>query len=228
MQLLLFTSGITSSLLFGLYIFQTAQLAHSLTLPQGQGCCLKPLRAPGEKRQQTTTRLLVLRLNNSNYENQNPVDANGDEGDDVNADADENNSPYKRRSLAWTNRYRRLIPYESARARAMGLGLRSKAEWDEYQENGESFEHGPYLPARPDLMYPDEWVSWDDFLGIMRPYEEARLMVRTLGIQTSDEYQQFVNNDKKRAEGLRIPAKPHIFYRNKGWTTFEDFFGSFD
>ena len=77
-------------------------------------------------------------------------------------------------------------------------------------------------------MYPDDWVSWDEFLGIMRPYEEARDLVRTLGIQNFEEYELFVSVDTKRAEGLRIPAKPHIVYKDNGWTTFEDFFGSFD
>ena len=77
-------------------------------------------------------------------------------------------------------------------------------------------------------MYPDDWVSWEEFLGVMRPYDQARDLVRTLGIQNFDEYEYFVRNDKKRAEGLRIPAKPHIVYRDKGWTTFEDFFGVFD
>ena len=148
---------------------------------------------------------------------------NEEEEEDVSS-----NNPYQNRSLTWTNRYRRLIPYESARARAMSLGLRSKAEWDEYQVDRESCEHGPYLPNKPDLMYPNEWVSWEEFLGIMRPYEEARGLVRTLGIQNWDAYQDFVRSDKKRAEGLRIPAKPHIFYRDKGWTSFEDFFGCFD
>ena len=144
------------------------------------------------------------------------------------AEDKENGSPYRRRSLAWTNRYRTLIPYEAARARAFSLGLRSKTEWDEYQEEGKSYEHGPYLPTRPDLMYPDDWVSWDDFLGIMRPYEEARDLVRTLGIQNFEEYEHFVSADRKRAEGLRIPAKPHIVYKEKGWISFEAFFGSFD
>lgn len=143
-------------------------------------------------------------------------------------DENENASPYKRRSLAWKNRYRKLIPYDDARARAISIGLRSKTERDDYQESGEARQHGPYLPPGPDLMYPGDWVSSDEFLGIVRPYDDARNLIRTLGIQTFEEYELFIRNDKKRAEGLRIPAKPHIVYRNKGWTSFEDFFGCFD
>ena len=32
-----------------------------------------------------------------------------------------------------------------------------------------------------------------------------------------DEYITFVKADIKRAESLRIPAKPEIVYREKGW-----------
>jgi hypothetical protein len=71
------------------------------------------------------------------------------------------------RSLAWTNKYRKLLPYEYARAEAMNLGLRCREEWDEYLADGE-FCHGPYLPSRPDEMYKEDWVSWEDFLGIAR------------------------------------------------------------
>lgn len=156
-------------------------------------------------------------------------DGNKDEGRGENSDEEEEetNLPYASRSLAWTNRYRKLIPYESARACAMSLGLRSKAEWDEYQGSGECHEHGAYLPNRPDLMYADDWVGWDDFLGIMRPYNEARDLVHTLRLHNFDEYERFILADKSRAEGLRIPAKPHIVYRDKGWVSFEEFFWIF-
>jgi hypothetical protein len=38
-----------------------------------------------------------------------------------------------------------------------------------------------------------------------------------------EEYRQFVKADTKRAEGLRIPAKPDIVYRSTGWDE-DDFF----
>ena len=127
--------------------------------------------------------------------------------------------------MAWTNRYRRLIPYEVARQRAMSLGLRSKQEWDEYIEFEGNKEHGPYLPTRPEEMYPDDFEGWDDFLGCMRPYEETRQMVQcVLGLKSMQDYRKFVSTDSKRAEGLRIPAKPDIVYKDSGWIDDDHFF----
>lgn len=147
--------------------------------------------------------------------------------DDDEEDEGLHKTGYRRRSAAWARRYRKLIPYTDARARAMTLGISSEAEWEmEWDEI--SRLHGPYLPLIPDEMYGDDFVSWDDFLGVMRPYQEAKVLLRTLNLQTYEEYQRFVNDDRSRAEGLRIPAKPDIYYRDKGWVSMEDFFGTFD
>ena len=144
---------------------------------------------------------------------------------DVDED-DEIQQAYGNRSLAWTNKYRSVIPYEKARQAVMDLGLRSKDEWDEYVADGKVY-HGPYLPSHPDRMYEHEWVSWDEFLGLMRPYEETRYIVQNvLKLKDMDAYNVFVAADTKRAEGLRIPAKPQIVYKKKGWLGDGHFFGN--
>lgn len=133
--------------------------------------------------------------------------------------------PYRNRSIAWTQRYRSVVPYDTARKWVMELGLRSKAEWDEYVEDGKVF-HRSYLPNHPDEMYADEWVSWEEFLGLMRSYNDTRNIVQNvLRIHTLKEYSQFIAMNPKRAEGLRIPAKPWIVYREQ-WVGEEDFFGT--
>lgn len=45
--------------------------------------------------------------------------------------------PYRNRSMAWTLRYRKLNPYERARARVISFGHRSKADWDEAVSSGQ-------------------------------------------------------------------------------------------
>lgn len=133
---------------------------------------------------------------------------------------------YLDRSLAWTKKYRRLVPYESARRTAMRLGLRSREEWEDIRQFGKAF-HGAHSVSRPDLMYAKEWVSWEEFLGVMRPYEEAKRIVQDdLGLSSMEEYIAFVKEDTRRAEDLRIPAKPEIVYRDKGWQGDDDFFGT--
>lgn len=145
-----------------------------------------------------------------------------------NEDEEIEQTAYGNRSLFWTRKYRTLIPYEHARRRAIGLGLRSKEEWNEYLEDG-NLEHGSYLPNNPEEMYQEEWTGWDDFLGIMRPYEEARHIVKSvLKLKTMEEYKQFIKADAKRAEGLRIPARPDIVYKSKWWDEKDFFFSQND
>jgi hypothetical protein len=62
--------------------------------------------------------------------------------------------PYRNRSLAWTLRYRKLNPYEKARARVISFGHRSKEDWDEAVSSGQL---GQYVPNYPDEMYAPEW-----------------------------------------------------------------------
>lgn len=145
--------------------------------------------------------------------------ADDDSDDD---DEEDNIKPYGNRSLAWTKRYRKMIPYEAARKRVLKFGHRSKEDWDECVANG---WQGQYVPARPDEMYEPEWVSWDEFLGLMRPYDEARhIAVNVLGLKDIDQYVLFISQNPKRAEGLRMPLRPDKVYKDKGWIDAEHFF----
>jgi len=140
-------------------------------------------------------------------------------------DDDEDIQPYGNRTLAWTKRYRNLVPYEAARLTAMRLGLRSQEEWDDIRQFGKAF-HGAHSVSRPDIMYAKEWISWDEFLGVMRPYEEAKQMIQEeLKLSGREEYMNFVESDTQQAQLLRIPAEPEIYYRRKGWESDEAFFG---
>ena len=164
----------------------------------------------------TTRRLEAVNRGDDHEENE-----NDDDDDDDDEEEEVTQTAYGNRSLVWTNRYRRLIPYEYARAQAMSMGLSSKEEW---QTLGRT---GPYLISRPDEMYQEEWISWEEFLGVMRPYEETKQLVQyVLKLKSMEEYRSFVQTDPKRAEGLRIPAKPEIVYKDSGWQGSEVFFGT--
>jgi hypothetical protein len=155
------------------------------------------------------------------------IHSDEEEGEDEEPNDDDvhEQSAYGRKSLGWTRKFRKLFPYETARRSVMDLGLRSKEEWDEYVSDGKP-QHGPYLPNNPDEMYVEEWESWGEFLGLIRPYNETRSIVRdVLRLRDMVEYEEFVDSNRQRAEGLRIPAKPREFYKNNGWATDEHFFG---
>ena len=73
-------------------------------------------------------------------------------------------------------------------------------------------------------MHPNG-LSWDEFLGIMRSYQETQqLVVHTLGIKSLDDYILFVRSDPSRAQGLRIPLRPDLKYKNQGWIDEATFF----
>lgn len=150
----------------------------------------------------------------------NNVDAAA-EDDDNDDDHEPTIKPYRNRSLAWTQRYRKLNPYEKARARVISFGHRSKDDWDEAASSGQL---GQYVPTYPDEMYAPEWVGWDEWLGLMRGYNETQqLAVHILGLKSLDEYYIFVKSDSKRAEGLRIPLRPDLYYEDE-WIDEETFF----
>lgn len=145
----------------------------------------------------------------------NSVEDSDDDDDDVPV------RPYGRRSLAWTERYRKLNPYGTVRRRVLKFGHRSKSDWDECVASGQT---GAYVPSRPDEMYAPEWTSWEEFLGLTRPYDETRhLAVRVLRLNSLDEYIMFVRSDPLRAEMLRIPVRPDLKYKDR-WVDEEHFF----
>ena len=75
------------------------------------------------------------------------------------------------------------------------------------------------LPRRPDLVYKKQWKGWGRFLknGIISEndrawldYENAKKLVKKLGIKSSTQYQKFLkkNNHYRKI----LPAQPERVY----------------
>lgn len=127
----------------------------------------------------------------------------------------------------WRARYRRLLPFHVARNAARSLGF-SKADWDDWVGDGKASPSlGPYMPSDPKSMYPDDWQGWDDWLGVPRPYDEARGEVHRLGLRTQQAWWEMVENEPELLEELRIPARPHLYYPSRGtkWLGYDDWLG---
>lgn len=179
--------------------------------------CISDLR-PWSLRKLQPCQFLYIKKESSNEDD----DCNDDDEDDDESQLLQ--QPYRNRSLAWTNRYRTLLPYEQARAKVIAMGFYSKLDWDDYIADG---SNGPYLPNHPDEMYAADWVSWEEFLGLMRCHDEARDLVQhVLALRTLEDYTRFIEDNPKRAEHLRIPLKPHIVYKDAGWVSYDHFFGT--
>ena len=144
------------------------------------------------------------------------------DGENHDEDGEPTIEPYRSRSLAWTLRYRKINPYEKVRTRVLGFGHRSKDDWDDAVSSGQL---GQYVPSYPDEMYAPEWISWEEWLGLMRSYDDAKnLATNILGFSNLDNYLLFVKSNSKRAEGLRIPVRPDKYYKDE-WIDEDSFFG---
>ena len=77
----------------------------------------------------------------------------------------------------------RLIPFETARAAVQNIGLLTREEWDEWvadNKPGVTSTRAWFMPNRPDEAYADSgWQGWDDWLGVILPYEAAHEVVAT-------------------------------------------------
>ncbi len=56
-----------------------------------------------------------------------------------------------------------------------------------------------------------------------RPFREARDFVRTLGLRSTTEWQEFVKSAKRPSD---IPTNPNTVYRNSGWVSSGDWLGT--
>lgn len=106
--------------------------------------------------------------------------------------------------------------YEQAKLCVQTYGISSSKDYiNLYKKMG--------LPSHPHNYYKDDWLGWYDFLGNNKPkelpsFDQAKEIVKAHGISTCPEYHM-----KKKALGL--PAAPNMYYQDKGWTNWFDFFG---
>ena len=86
----------------------------------------------------------------------------------------------------------RLIPFDTARAAVQNIGLLSRDEWEEWvtdNKPGITSTRAWFMTNQPDEAYAARgWQGWDDWLGVILPYEAAREVVATLGIKTQEQW----------------------------------------
>lgn len=125
----------------------------------------------------------------------------------------------------WRRKYRQALPFNEARRCVQAIGFDSREDWDEWVADGKSCPWlGPYMPNHPEEMYAEEWQGWDDFLGLILDFEEARKVVAELGLQTQEDWYQFVEEDAVRLRELRLPARP-AFYYSRQWQGYDHWLG---
>jgi len=91
------------------------------------------------------------------------------------------------------------------------------------------------IPTSPNIIYEDKgWDSWGDWLDTGNvcyrkhlPFEEARKIARSLGLNNSREWFLYCK-DKMKTPNVshqlpkEIPRQPHRKYKDKGWISWEN------
>jgi adenylate cyclase class IV len=115
--------------------------------------------------------------------------------------------------------------FESARAFARSLGLKSNKEWRAYRKSGNKPDD---IPSNPNATYKNEFKGVGDWLGtgrvadqnkVYRSFEDAREFVRALNLKSTKEWQEYCKSGNKPDD---IPTAPNGTYKKdyKGWGDF--------
>jgi len=74
------------------------------------------------------------------------------------------------------------------------------------------------ITKSPDVDYADEFISWEDFLGIIYTFDEARKRIADMRIDSVDDYK----DRRSRDVDIRFPALPELKYKSewRGWQHF--------
>ena len=129
----------------------------------------------------------------------------------------------------WTNWYdflgtqktERYSSYTEAKAAARALGVTSKADYLL------CLATDPQLPRKPERVFAGKgWTRWSEYLGAERKarfyssYSRAEAAAQSLDVSNSREYQLRYREDQK------LPANPHIYYKDRGWIDWKTFLGT--
>lgn len=120
----------------------------------------------------------------------------------------------------------RYISFEEAREIVKKLKLKSAAEWNKFCSISSFTLKQNKLPKYPPKYYKNQWISWGDFLGSkhispsrFRPFKDAVIYVRNLGIKDCKEWQTYCDIGDKPSD---IPHSPQKIYKDEwqGWNYF--------
>lgn len=127
-------------------------------------------------------------------------------------------------------KFRQYLSFEEAREFIHKLHLKSTKEWGEYCKSDRKPE---FIPASPARKYKDEgWINYGDWLGTGEvasylreylPFEQARKIVRKLGLKKEEDWRLYCKNKKKPEN---IPAYPAGVYKNDGWKGYGNWLGT--
>jgi superfamily II DNA or RNA helicase len=134
----------------------------------------------------------------------------------------------------------RYRSFKKARTFVRGLGLQSKAEWEEFVAGTmPKVGHLPTdIPSNPGNTYRDKgWLGWGDWLGTGRvanqsktylPFRRARRFARSLRLSSSVDWFSYCRDGLPGKPELPpdIPSNAASVYNDLGWISWGDWLGT--
>lgn len=119
------------------------------------------------------------------------------------------------------------LSFEEAREYVRNQNLKSVRKWHFYKKIKPKF-----IPDEPDIIYKNKgWINWKDWLGINSNYdqkylsfEKAKDIIKRLNLLDENNWNEFIKSNHNDKE--IIPIYPNQYYKNKGWSNWEDWLGT--
>ena len=121
---------------------------------------------------------------------------------------------------------RNYLSFTYAREYVRKLGFKNKEQLDRYCKSGKKPDNIPHSPSN---VYKGKgWTTWGDFLGSgnvanknrkFLPFDEAREIVRKLGFQNQEAWEQYSKSGKKPDKYVYGDNR---IYKEKGWISLGD------
>ena len=122
------------------------------------------------------------------------------------------------------------MPFEEAKNYVRELKIESQNEWRKFTKSDNKPKD---IPVNPDLVYMNKgWKSYGDWLGTdsiatrfiqFKDFILARDYVRKLKLKNQEQWVEYMKSGKKPID---IPTSPHTVYKNDGWVSYGDWFGT--
>jgi hypothetical protein len=125
--------------------------------------------------------------------------------------------------------HKQFKSFEDARAYVHTLKLKTQTEWKEFAK---SKARPLDIPTNPQIAFKNKgYINTADWLGSIgsakhnfyRSFKEARKFVRSLNIDTRDDWRIYCNSREKPVD---IPSNPHEVYMGEGWISYGDWLGT--
>lgn len=104
-----------------------------------------------------------------------------------------------------------ILCFKEAKEFVLCLNIKSKGEWKKYVKPN-------YLPSCPNIVYKEDWVSWNDWLGIKNKfcghkkniiiYIDAIKLSSNLGLKTRKSWEDYMFKSQR----TDLPRRPDLYY----------------